>query len=90
MASHKSAIKEMRKSRARRSRNRAHRAELRTVLKTARAATAGATPEEAIRQARSAASLLDRKAAKGVIHPNAASRVKSRLARQAARTAKKS
>ena len=89
MASHKSAIKEMRKSRARRTRNRAHRTELRTVLKSTRATTAGGTPEEAVRQARTAASVLDRMAAKGVIHRNAASRVKSRLASQAARAAKK-
>ena len=88
MASHKSAVKETRKGRARRNRNRAHRSELRTTLKTTRSTLTG--DAAAAKQAVStAASVLDRKASKGLIHPNAAARIKSRLARQAHRAGTK-
>ena len=73
-----SAKKNMRKSRAANIRNRAQRATLRTVLKTA--TTAGASPEQQL----SAVSLLDRAARKGLIHKNAAARHKSRMAKKAA------
>ena len=73
-----SAKKNMRKSRAANIRNRAQRATLRTVLKTATADKA--TPE----QQTQAVSLLDRAARKGLIHKNAAARHKSRMARKAA------
>lgn len=72
-----SAKKRMRKSRAATVRNRAQRSALRTALKKARAA--GASSEEQL----SATSLLDRAARKGLIHRNAAARLKSRLARKA-------
>lgn len=72
-----SAKKNMRKSRAANIRNRAQRATLRTVLKTAVAA--GSTPE----QQTSATSLLDRAARKGLIHKNTAARHKSRMAKKA-------
>ena len=72
-----SAKKNMRKSRAANIRNRAQRATLRTVLKTAIGDTA--TPEQKV----SAVSLLDRAARKGLIHKNTAARHKSRLATHA-------
>jgi small subunit ribosomal protein S20 len=73
-----SAKKNMRKSRAANIRNRAQRATLRTVLKTAIAP--GASPEATV----NAVSLLDRAARKGLIHKNTAARHKSRMAKKAA------
>ncbi|HET9426304.1 MAG TPA: 30S ribosomal protein S20 [Gemmatimonadaceae bacterium] len=73
-----SAKKNMRKSRAANIRNRAQRATLRTVLKTAVAADS--SPEAQV----SAVSLLDRAARKGLIHKNTAARHKSRMAKKAA------
>jgi small subunit ribosomal protein S20 len=67
----------MRKSRAAAVRNRAQRSALRTALKTAK--TDSATPE----QKKTATSLLDRAARKGLIHSNAAGRQKSKLAKAA-------
>lgn len=72
-----SAKKNMRKSRAANIRNRAQRATLRTVLKTANGENA--TPEQKV----SAVSLLDRAARKGLIHKNTAARHKSRMAKKA-------
>ena len=72
-----SAKKNMRKSRAANIRNRAQRATLRTVLKTA--GSPDASPEVKV----TAISLLDRAARKGLIHKNTAARHKSRMARKA-------
>jgi len=70
-----SARKNMRKSRAANIRNRAQRANLRTVLKKAAAPDANAeTKLEATK-------LLDRAARKGLIHKNTAARHKSRMHR---------
>lgn len=68
-----SAKKNMRKSRAANIRNRAQRANLRTVLK--RAKGSDATAEAKLE----ATSLLDRAARKGLIHKNTAARHKSRM-----------
>ncbi len=76
-----SAKKNMRKSRAAMARNRAQRSALRTALKKAHAGEP--TAEERL----TAVSLLDRAARKGLIHPNAAARHKSRMAK--AKTAAK-
>ena len=65
----------MRKSRAAAVRNRAQRSTLRTALKTANSPTA--TPA----QKKTAVSLLDRSARKGLIHANNAARNKARLAK---------
>jgi small subunit ribosomal protein S20 len=75
----KSAQKRMELSRKARERNRARRSELRTVVKKARLA---ATAEEAQERIREATALLDRAAAKRLIHPNRAARIKSQLARK--------
>jgi small subunit ribosomal protein S20 len=73
----KSAQKRMRQSTARTVVNRAQRSELRTALKKVRTATA-----EAAKQAYAdAVTLLDRAGRKRIIHPNAAARQKSRLAK---------
>jgi small subunit ribosomal protein S20 len=73
-----SAKKNMRKSRAAQTRNRAQRSTLRTALKKAKAD--GASAESTA----TAVTLLDRAARKGLIHKNAAARQKSKLAKKAA------
>jgi len=72
-----SAKKNMRKSRAAQVRNRAQRSTLRTALKKARGE--GVTPEVTA----TAVTLLDRAARKGLVHKNAAARLKSRMAQKA-------
>ncbi len=73
-----SGEKNMRKSRAATVRNRAQRSALRTALKKAKAPGASAEVQK------SAVSLLDRAARKGLIHRNAAARQKSRMAKKSA------
>ncbi len=73
----KSAKKDLRKSRAAAIRNRAQRSALRTAVKKAKT---GGTADETL----AAVSLLDRAARKGLIHPNAAGRQKSKLAKKSA------
>jgi small subunit ribosomal protein S20 len=74
-----SAKKNMRKSRAAAVRNRAQRSALRTALKKAHSTEAEAA------ERLTAVTLLDRAARKGLIHPNAAARQKSRMAKKAAK-----
>jgi small subunit ribosomal protein S20 len=74
-----SAKKNMRKSRAAMARNRAQRSALRTALKK------GHSPEVDAADRLTAVKLLDRAARKGLIHPNAAARHKSRMAKKVAK-----
>ncbi|CAN5289044.1 30S ribosomal protein S20 [soil metagenome] len=67
----------MRTSAKRAARNRHVRSKLRTAIKKVRQAD---SPEAATAALREASSLLDRAAAKNVIHANKAARAKSRLA----------
>ncbi len=76
----KSAVKRVRTSANRRARNRSDRSRLRTAVKQVRQATDARAADESFRKA---ASLLDRAARKGLIHPNKAARDKSRLSRLA-------
>ncbi len=73
----KSAKKRMRQARARTAQNRTHRSQLRTALKKVR--TADRSRGEAAYA--EAVKLLDRAGRKHLIHPNAAARQKSRLAK---------
>jgi small subunit ribosomal protein S20 len=73
----KSAEKRMRTSRVRAERNKQNRSRLRTALKKVRQAE---TPEAANEALRAATALIDRAAARRLIHPNRAARTKSRLA----------
>ncbi len=82
MANHKSALKAHRQNVKRREANRQQRSTLRTALKTARSA-AGTKPGDMALTA----SLIDKMAAKGIIHDNTAARYKSRLAKRAAKSA---
>lgn len=83
MANIRSQIKRNRQNEARRLRNKAVRSELLTRTKSATtAADAGA--EDADERLRLALKRIDKAAAKGVIHKNAAARRKSRLTRRIA------
>lgn len=80
MANTKSAMKRIRQSEKRRVRNRTIRSQIRTAVKTARAAGGDAlrtAVAEAIR-------VLDKAVTKGVVHRNTAARKKSALARRLA------
>ncbi len=78
MANIKSQIKRNKQNEVRHERNKAVRAELKTRVKRA-VATATAGAEDAAEAARLAVKRIDKAGAKGVIHPNAAARRKSRL-----------
>jgi small subunit ribosomal protein S20 len=75
-----SAKKRHRQSLERRAKNRATKSELKTLVKKVRAAAAAGDAAKAETEFRLAAKKLDRAGTKGVIHRNAASRTKSRLA----------
>lgn len=76
MANHKSAIKRIRSSAAKRLRNRYQAKTTRTFIKRLRNA---ATKEEAVALLPKVTSMLDRLAKKNVIHKNKASNNKSKL-----------
>ena len=79
MASHASALKAHRQNIVRREANRQLRSRLRGALRNIRAASDADQIKDALR---STISLVDKMAGKGVIHRNAASRYKSRLAKR--------
>ncbi len=84
MANIKSQIKRNKQNEKRRLANKAVSSELKTRVKSAvKAAEAGA--DDVVERQRLAQKRIDMAAAKGVIHKNAASRRKSRLAKQIAR-----
>jgi small subunit ribosomal protein S20 len=84
MANIKSQIKRNKQNEKRRIANKAVSSELKTRVKnTLKAAETGA--EDLVERQRLAQKRIDMAAAKGVIHKNAASRRKSRLAKQIAR-----
>lgn len=80
MASHASALKAHRQNIVRRERNRTMRTRLRGALRSIRAAIDAGDPAQVKDALRDTISLVDKMAAKGVIHRNAAGRYKSRLA----------
>jgi small subunit ribosomal protein S20 len=76
-----SAVRSLRISRIRAERNQSVRSAIKTFMKKTRAAiTAG--EEQAATFMQETASLVDKAAKRGIIHKNAASRRKSRLARR--------
>ena len=77
-----SALKALRQERQRRLRNAAVRGELRTLTKRLLALLKAQQLDEARAMIRQLGSRYDRAAAKGVVHPNTASRLKSRLTRR--------
>jgi small subunit ribosomal protein S20 len=84
VATHQSALKAHRQSLKNREHNRQFRSRLRGALKDVRAAIAGNDMAAAKTALRDTISLIDRMAAKGIIHKNAAGRYKARLARRSA------
>ena len=74
-----SAKKRLKQSLVRRERNRSTKKSIHTECKKVIAAVKAGSPEQAETEFRKAAKLLDKSAAKHVIHRNAAARVKSRL-----------
>lgn len=82
MANTKSALKDIRVSRARQKRNKSARSEIKSVVRHARVAVIGEDKEAATEAFRAAESQLDRAAGKGIMHPNTAARRKSRLAKK--------
>ncbi|OFW09763.1 MAG: 30S ribosomal protein S20 [Acidobacteria bacterium RIFCSPLOWO2_02_FULL_67_36] len=87
MASHDSALKAHRQNVKRREQNRQFRTRMRSALRDIRAAIDAGSPAEVKDALRQTISLVDKMAAKKIIHRNTAGRYKSRLA---ARVAKKS
>jgi small subunit ribosomal protein S20 len=80
---HASAVKAHRQSLKRREHNRQFRSQLRGALKTIRSVVdeKGAKDAAGVKKALSATvSFIDKMAAKGIIHRNAAARYKSRIA----------
>ena len=82
MASHKSALKAHKQSIANRDANRQSRTRLRSALKNIRKALADGDAAGVKSQLDQTVSLIDKMAAKGVIHDNAAGRYKSRIAKR--------
>lgn len=82
MAHSLSAKKRVRQNARRRARNQARRSALKTRVRQANRMIAAGKLVEATDSLRRACALLDRSAAKGLIHRNAAARRKSRLARK--------
>jgi small subunit ribosomal protein S20 len=82
---HKSAKKRVKTNEVRRKRNVARRSRMRHAIRDVRDKLATATVLDAaqLQEVVAVGSLLDRMAGKGVIHPNKAARLKSRLQRQA-------
>ena len=80
MASHASALKAHRQSLENREHNRQFRSRLRNALRSIRTAIDGDDLSGARAALKQTISLIDRMASKGIIHRNAASRYKSRLA----------
>jgi small subunit ribosomal protein S20 len=85
----KSAKKRLRQSLQRRAANRAGRSKLKTLVKKVRAAVAAGNAEAIQTALRVAQKNLDQAAAKGLIHRNAAARIKSRLCQHVKKAAAK-
>jgi small subunit ribosomal protein S20 len=83
MANIRSAQKRIRQNEKRRTRNAAIRSAVRTGLRSARAAIDRGAAPEAHSVLAGTVRVLDKAVTKGVLHPNAAARRKSRLQRQA-------
>ena len=77
----KSAKKRVLIAEARRQRNTVAKSQMKTQLKKFSAAIAGGDQQTAAAQLKASVSVLDKTAAKGVIHKNAASRRKANLYR---------
>lgn len=82
MAHSLSARKRVRQNAKRQAINRARRSTLKTQLRASLDSLSGNDAAKAESAVKNAAKLLDREANRGLIHPNAAARRKSRLAKR--------
>ena len=82
MPNSKSAKHAVRKSRQLQMRNQSVRSAIKTFVKKTKAAIAGDDSTVAVKLFQDTSSLVDKAAKRGIIHKNAASRRKSRLARR--------
>jgi small subunit ribosomal protein S20 len=82
MANTRSALKRIRQNEKRRVRNAAVRSGVRTAVKSTRGVLAARSVDEARQSVAQTIRVLDKAVTKGIIHPNAAARKKSRLTRQ--------
>ena len=82
MANHESALKAHKQSVANRERNRQARTRLRGALKAIRKSLTAGDANGVKSGLNETVSLIDKMAKKGIIHDNAASRYKSRIARR--------
>jgi len=82
LANIKSSIKEIRVAAARQERNKTVRSYNKTVIRKAESTIGRGEAEAAKTDVKMAASSLDKAAASGVIHANAAARKKSRMAKK--------
>jgi small subunit ribosomal protein S20 len=82
MANTKSAEKRIRQNIQQRERNRSYRSRLRSAIKSLRAAVASGDSAKAAELLPKTLGAIDKIAQKKVIHPNAASRYKSRLTKR--------
>ena len=87
MANHESALKAHKQSEERRLRNREYRTRLRHSLRDIRASLESGDTKAAQESLSETVSLIDKLVGKGVIHDNAGSRYKSRLAKKLASAA---
>lgn len=79
MANHKSAAKKTRRDVAARLRNRANRSTMKTALKAFLKVVATGVKQDALAQLPTTLGVVDKACRKGVLHKNAANRMKSRL-----------
>ena len=79
---HASALKQQRQDVKRKARNRKNISQLKTQVKKLRSAVSAGDSATAQATLSETVSIIDRAAKKGVIHDNAASRLKSRLTRR--------
>ena len=82
MANTKSAIQEIRVARARTERNKAARSETKSVVRRAGELMTGEDKAATTEGFHNAERALDRAAARGIMHPNAAARKKSRMTKK--------
>lgn len=89
MAHHKSAIRQERRSLRRAAVNKQNKTALRSQVKKVRESIKDADKEKAVKLIPETYSVADKSVKKRTIHANKAARIKSRLSRQAAKTAPK-
>ena len=82
MPKHKTVLKRQRQNLRRRMINKTNRTRLRSQLKNLRALIASGAEEEARQALTATIAVIDKSVTKGVIHKNAAARLKSILTRQ--------